>query len=139
MLNRSLKPISVAIFLGSLCLPATAAELNGPARVVDSGNLEIGGQAVTLAGIRAPAESTTCPRGGQTWRCGQQAAWALAERIERHWVLCDEQRTCFIGGRAGINLNRWLVEQGWAEAADPAYVPVEQSARQAGRGLWAER
>jgi endonuclease YncB( thermonuclease family) len=124
------------------------AEINGPGRVVDAGTIEIGSQLVRFYGVEAPPSAQVCERGGATWRCGQDAEWALAERIERHWVLCDEQPpdragiaqgVCYIGGRNGINLNAWLIENGWAMAKPEetsSYVALEQAAQRAGRGLW---
>jgi len=126
-----------------------SAELNGPARVVDAGTVEIGSQIVRFFGLDAPPSQQMCERGNTAWRCGQDAEWALAERLERHWLTCDEQAAdasgaaraiCYIGGRNGININAWLVENGWAVARPEEtarYLALEQAAQRAGRGLWA--
>jgi endonuclease YncB( thermonuclease family) len=142
---------------------ARADELNGPAEVIDGNSLAIGGRAVRLFGIDAPDEDQTCRRGGAAWRCGQEAGWALAAKIELHWVLCDTQppaarapgiaagpepagpdtpspavrAVCYIDGRR-IDLAAWMVEQGWALAdrRSAAYLAQEQAAQRAGRGLW---
>ena len=131
-----------------LCAPpATAAEFNGPARVVDPGTIEIGGTAIRLFGLTAPSADQICVRGGTPWRCGQEAGWALAERLERHWALCDVRTTdpsgrsaavCYLGGRNGIDVNAWMIEHGWAlaHAEAPDYAALERTARQAGIGLW---
>ncbi|HEX9463883.1 MAG TPA: thermonuclease family protein [Alphaproteobacteria bacterium] len=127
---------------------AHAAEITGPAHVIDASSIDIGGRPIRLYGIAAPAESQICERNGAAWRCGQDASWALAERLERHWVLCDtmddaapEASTaiCYLGGRQGLDVAAWLVDQGWA-LADPAasdYAAQEQAAQKTGRGLWA--
>jgi endonuclease YncB( thermonuclease family) len=136
-----------ALALAIIAAPAMA-EINGPARVIDAGTLEIGSSVVSLFGVEAPRSDQICERGGAAWRCGQDAEWALAERLERHWALCDEKgadRTghaiaiCYIGGRNGIDLNAWLIEHGWALAqadAPDAYRTLESGAQRAGRGLW---
>ena len=139
-------------------VPARAAELNGPAEVVDANSITIGGRVVRLFGIDAPDEGQMCRRGGAEWRCGQEAGWALAERLERHWVLCDTKPTpaspqaaaegpdvsaadltavCYLDGRR-IDINAWMVENGWALADRRAdvYGPQEQAAQRAARGLW---
>jgi len=127
--------------------PARAGELNGPANVVDGNSITIGGVEVRLYGIDAPDGDQTCQRRGATWRCGQDAGWALAERIERHWVQCEARAetpasdlvtaVCYLDGRL-IDLNAWMVAQGWALAdrAANVYVAEEQAAQQAQRGLW---
>jgi len=124
------------------------AEINGPARVIDAGTIEIGSSTISLYGVDAPRSDQVCERGGAAWRCGQDAEWALAERFERHWALCDEKGTdsagrivavCYLGGRNGIDVNAWLLEQGWALAhadAPDTYHALENAAQRAGRGLW---
>jgi endonuclease YncB( thermonuclease family) len=138
-------PIVLAFML--ISVPARA-EINGPARVIDAGTIEIGNSQIRLFGVDAPASDQLCERGGAAWRCGQDAEWALAERIERHWALCDEKGVsasgqttaiCYLGGRNGIELSAWLVEQGWALAhadAPETYRALEIAAQRAGRGLW---
>ena len=50
--------------------------------VYDDGTLEIRGTRIRLHGIDAPESSQRCTRpSGQEWRCGQQAALALSDRI----------------------------------------------------------
>lgn len=134
---------------------AAAAELNGPAQVVDGNSIAIGGRVVRLFGIDAPDEDQICQRQGAAWRCGQDAGWALAERLERHWVLCDtraapassegiadaanaDPAVCYLDGRR-IDVNAWMVEQGWAlsDRRANAYLAQEEAAQRAGRGLWA--
>ncbi|HTY69751.1 MAG TPA: thermonuclease family protein [Alphaproteobacteria bacterium] len=132
-------------------LDAGAAELKGPAHVVDGNRITIGANVVRLYGIDAPDEDQMCERRGAAWRCGQDAGWALAERLERHWVLCETRAgapdpdasdavpaVCYLEGRQ-IDVNAWMVVQGWA-LADPdaaVYAAEQQTAERAGRGLWA--
>ena len=133
--------------------PSDAAALNGPAQVIDGNSIAVGGRTVRLFGIDAPDETQTCRRRGAEWRCGQDAGWALAAKIERHWVLCDTHAgpagdapetpdqpisaVCYMDGRR-IDLSAWMVEQGWALAdrRSDAYLAQEHAAQAAGRGLW---
>lgn len=126
-----------------------SAEIRGRApQVVDPGLLDFAGRPVYLYGLRGPHPEETCPLGGGTWACGQEARWAARHRIADHWVECvvraqgsrgEVFAVCYLGGVGGPELNAWLVEQGWARAArdySQAYAGAEDSARAAGRGLW---
>ena len=76
---------------------------------------------------------------------GKDSAFALADRIGRSAIDCrgvERDRygrlvaVCFKGSE---DLNRWMVEQGWAVAYrrySMDYVQAEEAARAAGRGLW---
>ena len=122
---------------------ATASELSGPAVVLAGDTLEIAGERVRLRGVDAPGLAQRCRRAaGIEWRCGLLARMELNRRIGDHPVSCEgEERdgygqrlaTCRVGGDV---LGAWLVEQGWAFAADPMHAEVEAAARTAGRGLW---
>lgn len=144
--------MAAALALAVQARPARAVELNGPAQVLDGNSIVIGGRRIGLYGIEAPDEDQVCQRRSGAWRCGQEAGWALAERLERHWVLCDTRpapeapaeaapdalsAVCYLDGRR-IDVNAWMVEQGWALAdrTAAAYVAQEQAAQRAGRGLW---
>ena len=122
------------------CNTAAVADLTGRPRVIDGSTLEIAGQHIDLAGIRAPAAHKLCGN----IRCGMEAAFTLAETIEQHWVECTflpgsatAGAICRIGGQQGRDVNAAMVSSGWAVATDSRYALEEAAARKAGLGLWA--
>ena len=136
---------SIVVGLVAMASQAFAAELVGQARVVDGDTIEIHSQRLRLYGIDAPESSQTCLRAGRPERCGQIAANALADRIGRQTVHCEQRDVDRYGRivavcRAGTtDLNGWMVEQGLAIAYrrySLDYVAAEDRARSAGRGIW---
>ena len=95
----------------------------GTATVIDGDTIEVHGTRIRLHGIDAPESRQECNRAdGTNWRCGQQAALALSDRIGRSTVRCDPRdrdrygriiTICFKGAE---DLNRWMVAAGWAVA-----------------------
>lgn len=118
----------------------------GTASVIDGDTVEIHGQRLRLHAIDAPESRQTCLRDGVPWRCGQAAALALAARIGRQPLRCQQTDTdryqrvvarCHLGSE---DLGGWLVGQGLAMAYRPYgrdYVAQEAAARAARKGLWA--
>ncbi|WP_136661446.1 thermonuclease family protein [Nitratireductor sp. XY-223] len=129
--------------------PVAATTLTGIASVVDGDTLEIRGQRVRLHGIDAPESRQLCMTAeGQRWRCGQQAAFALADRIGRGQVSCTARDTDRYGRiiavchQDGVDLNGWLVREGWAVAYrrySRDYIRAETDARAVGRNIWSGR
>jgi endonuclease YncB( thermonuclease family) len=135
----------VAILLLAALSPAIAADLVGLASITDGDTVEIHGRRVRLFGIDAPESRQLCEAAGQQYRCGQQAALALADEIGQRTVSCEQRdvdrygRMVAVCSAGGEDLGRWMVGQGWALAYrrySKAYVPDEDAAREAGRGIW---
>ena len=118
------------------------ARLNRPL-VTDAGALRSGGRDIRLAGIAAPGFEERCGEGAEAWPCGRMARAALARLIRGRAIECalpegaeaiPDPADCRVGGQS---LSAWLVAQGWARAADPAYAEAEANARAGLLGIWA--
>lgn len=126
--------------------PAAAVPIAGVASVIDGDTIDIHGVRIRLHGIDAPESRQLCTRPtGERWRCGQQASLALSDQIGRSTVSCDPRdtdrygRTVAVCSSRGLDLNGWLVIQGWAVAYrrySRDYVRAEDQARAASRGVW---
>jgi endonuclease YncB( thermonuclease family) len=130
-------------------MPATAETITGVTSVIDGDTIEVWGQRIRLHDIDAPESRQLCIREDDTsWRCGQQAALALSDRIGRCQVscrVCDTDRY----GRAiavcvqdGSDLNAWIVQQGWAVAYrqnSRDYINAEQDAGRSRSNIWSGR
>ena len=123
-----------------------SADLTGTALIVDGDTITISGNKIRLSGIDTPEKNQTCTKASITWRCGYEATETL-----RGWTYTKEVRcvgdtkdrygrliaNCFVDG---YNLNARLVYEGMALAYrrySKKYVPEEDEAKAAKRGLWA--
>jgi endonuclease YncB( thermonuclease family) len=123
-------------------VPATVATLAGMPRVVDGDSLDFEGGRVRLEGIDAPEWDQTCSRAGTGYPCGRVAREALSRLIAGRLVSCEGSgrdrygrllARCTAGG---VDLNRRMVEAGWAVAYG-GYDDAEAAAERNGSGLWA--
>jgi endonuclease YncB( thermonuclease family) len=159
-----LMPLSLgvigAVCAGGLVLAVMSSDLFGRApapagqvaadpahvAVVDADTLRLSDRVVRLLGISVPPRGRTCRDGsGQDFDCGVAATNALAALVREAPVDCQVRgadrmgralAVCEAGGR---ELNRALVDAGWARADDssPTLEAAETTARSQRRGLWA--
>lgn len=123
------------------------AQVSGVPVVVDGDSLRFPGVEVRLFGIDAPEWSQSCKRGGLTYSCGREAKAYLVALIGHRPVDCEFRdkdthynRLVMVCRRLGDDLNAAMVDAGMALAYrhySLAYVPQEDRARAARRGLWA--
>src|SRR5262245_22457012 len=127
----------VIVAVVTIASPCSAADVIGQATVIDGDIIEIHGQRIRLYGIDAPESEQQCLNGNEPYRCGQQAALALADHIGRQTVNCEYEDMDRYGGMVasctagGDDLGAWLVENGWALAYrrySTAYVGQEKAA-----------
>jgi endonuclease YncB( thermonuclease family) len=118
-------------------------ELNGRIVVNDGDTVTLAGERMRLRGIDAPELSQTCSRDGSRYACGRQAREALAALTGGRTVNCsgwkrDRYGRLLVTCRTdqGTELNRRMVEQGWAIAYG-GYDDAERLARDGKQGLWA--
>lgn len=125
---------------------ASSETLSGTASVIDGDTIEIHGQRIRLSAIDAIESRQPCQlSGGELWRCGKDAAFALSDKIGRQPLTCDVRdidrygRAVSVCSLDGEDIGAWMVENGWAVAYrryGTDYVAAEDRARQAGRGIW---
>jgi len=133
-----------ALALALVFAPASAgaAELLGPARVIDGQTIEVEGQRVRLYGIAAPALGSECDVAGKRIACGQISRGALMDLTAGAIVEC--RQVGGVGGAAvcragGYCLSEGMTYTGWARAdttVTDRYVHYEADARRRHRGLW---
>ena len=82
-----MRALAITLFL--LATPALA-DVAGVASVIDGDTIEVHGQRVRLHGIDAPESRQLCRLDGKPWQCGKDAANALADKIARRPVTCED-------------------------------------------------
>lgn len=139
--------IRVALCLAlAVCPTAAFAEtVSGAATVIDGDTITIGNRTIRLFGIDAPEDRQSCVRDGMAWACGEAASDELRGLVRDAVVECqgDENdeygRLLAVCQANGFELNRTLVEYGWAVAFrrySQAYVAYENRAKSERLGIW---
>ncbi len=83
--------------------------------MIDGDTIEVYGQRIRLHGIDAPESRQLCRQDGKPWQCGKDAANALADKIARRPVTCEDlgrDRYKRIIGKctvAGEGMGAWMV------------------------------
>lgn len=133
------------LLLAFIATPASAEQITGFATAIDGDTLKLNDTTIRLFGIDAPEADQTCLRDEEKWLCGKTASEQLAELIETQLVTCDISgldtygRSIAICNIGYMEINRTMVEQGWAVAFrkySAAYVSAETQAKFENRGIW---
>ena len=119
--------------------------ITGNAVVVDGDTLKIGIYKIRLHGIDAPEIKQTCYIEKKEWKCGEKAKESLSNLSNLKKVRCltnqkDQYNryiaVCYINN---LNINKWMVENGWAIAYryySMDYVKNEEIANKNKAGIW---
>jgi endonuclease YncB( thermonuclease family) len=112
-------PVALVVF-ALVSSAASAGTIAGRATVIDGDTLEIHGERIRILDIDALESRQTCQgQDGAAWRCGQEAALALADWIGQQPVSCETTKKdrykrwlarCSAGGG---DLATWLAGRGW--------------------------
>jgi endonuclease YncB( thermonuclease family) len=125
--------------------PVEPQMLSGRASVIDGDTIEIHGTRIRLFGIDAPESGQSCTVQGKAYRCGQQAAFTLSNKIGTQAVECQPKdqdrygRIVAVCRVEGEDINAWMVARGWALAYryySSDYVRQEQDASSSKIGVW---
>ncbi|MGV3590817.1 MAG: thermonuclease family protein [Gammaproteobacteria bacterium] len=147
--NPPARRISIALACCFIALapPALAQpRISGTANVRDGDTLDMDGLRIRLFGVDAPEYAQSCTRpDGTSWACGTAALDALANRIGKRRIDCEQRdvdvyrRSVAVCRLDGEDLNAWLVAEGWAVAYREFsidYVDEEEAARARRVNIW---
>ena len=141
-----MKLICILIFL-FLGVEAVAEEISGIPTITDGDTIKILNQRIRLHGIDTPEKKQICTKNFEEYNCGKEATDALVRKINRKLVVCKVHDkldrynryigVCFI---EEVNLNKWMVRNGYAVAYkrySKDYIQDEYYAKKNKLGVWA--
>ena len=117
----------------------------GKAQVTDGDTIKIHREKIRLHGIDAPEKKQTCKIDNEEWYCGKQSTKELKKLISNQKVKCITNDVdiynrfvaiCYVNE---ININQWMVENGWAIAYryySKDYIVEEKYAHDNKLGIW---
>ena len=132
----------VSLFIGSYSYAKT---IIGKPKVIDGDTIYIHKNKIRLHAIDAPETKQTCILNSKKWACGKQSTKELTKLISNKSVTCKVNdidvyyrfiAVCFIDT---IDINQWMVENGWAIAYryySSDYIFEEKFARENKLGIW---
>lgn len=135
-------------FMVATALPALADDrarlsYDGTAGIVDGDSLFIGNTEMRFLCMDAVELHQSCAGAdGEEYPCGELAKDALRDligalRVHCHGHIHDKYNRPLVQCYAGhVNLNRAMVEQGWAISMCKKFKPLEAQAKEAKRGVW---
>ena len=124
---------------------ANSKTIFGKARIIDGDTIHIKSNKIRLHGIDAPETKQTCKIDNQDWYCGKQSTKELKNLINNQKVECNVNDVdrynryvaiCYVNE---ININQWMVKNGWAIAYryySKDYIVEEKYANDNKLGIW---
>ena len=140
-----MKKIALILILLFINSYSYAKIIIGKVRIIDGDTIHIKKNKIRLHGIDAPETNQTCIIDKKVWFCGRQSTKELKKLIRDTIVKCEVNdidiynrfiAVCFV---ETININQWMVKNGWAIAYryySIDYVNDEDFARENKLGIW---
>ena len=129
--------------------------ISGEAVITDGDTLKISSNKIRLSGIDAPEIKQTCKKNfidfgffslNKNYFCGELSKKELSKFTNNHTIFCKvEDKKDFFGRYLGtcfkdkININSWLVKNGYAVAYrkySKNYIEDEKIAKKNKKGIW---
>ena len=132
----------IFLFLSNFVFAKT---IIGKPRIIDGDTIHIKSNKIRLHGIDAPETKQTCEIDNKDWDCGKQSTKELKNLINNQKVECitnDIDRynryvaICYVNE---ININQWMVKNGWAISYryySKDYIVEEKYAHDNKLGIW---
>ena len=132
----------ILLFFSNFVLAKT---INGKPRIIDGDTIHIKSNKIRLHGIDAPETKQTCKIDNEEWYCGKQSTKELKKLINKQNVECVINDVdvynryiaiCYVDE---ININQWMVKNGWAIAYryySKDYINEEEYANNNKLGIW---
>ena len=129
-------------------------EISGNAQIIDGDTIKINSKKIRLYGIDAPEFKQMCKKPYQTiifftftkdYPCGKISTQKLQKKINNKVITCKildvDRYKRFIGEcyKRNLNLNSWLVSNGYAVAYrkySKKYISNEINAKNEKKGIW---
>ena len=114
--------ILIILFLLPVTNIGNAKTILGQAKIIDGDTIHIKSNKIRLHGIDAPETKQTCKIDNEDWYCGKQSTKELKNLINNQKVECIAndidryKRYIAICSVNEININQWMVRNGWAIA-----------------------
>ncbi|MDC0046398.1 thermonuclease family protein [Candidatus Pelagibacter sp.] len=130
------------------------SEVIGQAHVIDADTIKINSVKIRLHGIDAPEKKQICKKPyftlffisiSKSYSCGDVSTNALTKKINKEKISCkiiDKDffnRSIGVCFKGNLNLNSWLVSNGYAVAYrkySKDYISEELDAKENKKGLW---
>tara|TARA_Y100001970_G_C13731948_1_gene601900 strand:- start:72 stop:551 length:480 start_codon:yes stop_codon:yes gene_type:complete len=119
--------------------------VEGKAKVIDGDTIHIGKNKIRLHGIDAPEKNQKCFLSENEWNCGEISSTNLFNLIGSKKIKCTiisqdrykrDIAICYINN---LNINQWMVKNGWALAYtyySHDYIEEEKFAEKNKLGIW---